>query len=540
MKAMISMSSRRNHTALLLWSLILLTFSVCVPVSFAGATPVNAEETLRLGERMYREGILPSGERMQAVVTGDHAIPGTTFTCESCHLRSGFGGYDENLLVPAITGPQLFKQLFPQVEKRAQRTVATPRPRPPYSDATLARAIREGTDATGRSLQAAMPRYPLNAGDMAIMTSYLKSLSSQFSPGASAAVLRFATVITDDVEERAKEDMLLPLLGFVDARNRQAALSNQVAKTGKGSFVLMRDDMMTSVAQPLSLSIWRLSGKPETWRTQLDEYYRNEPVFALVGGISASQWQPVHSFCEDNRIPCLIPNTDFPALSRKSWYTLYLSRGYYDEGEAAAEYLSRVVEDGEGKAVVEVVRDSPEGLALSRGFLERWRESGHKPPVTVMLKGGEDLDPGVIRQLLAKERPVAVLLWDGKRAATDLPALAAVPHPPAMVFVSSKYAADSLSSLDENLRKMTYLTYRKEVNQGQLLSQILTLALMDMKGNYYRDYLVDLLGMMGEVELRPHGRLTFGPTQRYLSRGGVARLPNGERAALVAETGGGN
>jgi hypothetical protein len=532
-----AMMSRRNHPALLLRCLVLLHLTVCVPGSFAGGDAVNAEETLRLGERMYREAILPTGESMQAVVSPD-AIPGTIFTCESCHLRSGFGGFDENLFVPAINGSQLFKQLLPQIEKRAQRTVPASRPRPPYSDATLARAIRDGIDATGRPLQSAMPRYQLGDNDMAIMISYLKTLSSQFSPGATAEVVRFATVVTDDVDERAKVEMLLPLLGFVDARNRQAALSKQVTKAGKGSFVLMRDDMMTSVAQPLSLSIWHLSGKPESWRSQLDEYYRKEPVFALLGGISASQWQPVHSFCEDNRIPCLIPNTDFPALSRKSWYTVYLSRGYHDEGEAAAEYLSRVVEDREGKAVVEFVRDSPEGLALSRGFLERWRDSGHKPPVTVMLKAGEDLDPGVIRQLLAKKRPAAVLLWDGKGAATGLQALAAVPHPPAMVFVSGKYAADSLSSLDQNLRKMTYVTYRKEVNQGQLLSQVLTLALMDMKGNYYRDYLIDLLGMMGGVELRPHGRLTFGPTQRYLSKGGVARLSTGGRATLVAETGG--
>ena len=83
-----------------------------------------------------------------------------------------------------------------------------------------------------------------------------------------------------------------------------------------------------------------MKGPAETWRVQLEEYNRKEPAFALLGGITNGSWKPIHQFSEDNRIPCIFPNTDFPVISDKDWYTLYLSKGYYQEGEGAARYLN--------------------------------------------------------------------------------------------------------------------------------------------------------------------------------------------------------
>jgi ABC-type branched-subunit amino acid transport system substrate-binding protein len=292
-----------------------------------------------------------------------------------------------------------------------------------------------------------------------------------------------------------------------------------------------------------------LKGSPDTWRTQLEEYNRKEPVFALLGGMTDGVWQPIHQFCEENQIPSIFPITDFPVISQTDWYTLYLSKGYYHEGEGAARFLN---DRGElkGKPIIQIVRDTREGQALSKGFQEAWRDLEQKAPVTVILKAGETLTAEFLQQKLAQEKPAAIILWDGPESLKTLEMLAAGKDSPTMVLVSSSYLGRSMYSLNEKVRDFTYMTYpygitqspeeksqylmvplkkfNEEANavatnrisqQSYILTLILDMTLIEMRGNYYRDNLLDVIGTFMDLDVPLYDRLSFGPGQRYASKG---------------------
>jgi hypothetical protein len=539
---------------------------------------------LRLGERIYREGILPSGKPVEAVVKGDITVEGSMFSCQNCHMRAGLGSLEGGIYSPPTNGAYLFKpfQAYSsasyentpfvphQIVEYNQSLYQKPPNRPVYTDESLANALWGGIDSSGRIMNDVMPRYLLEDGEMKLLISYLKSLSSESPPGVSDKTICFATIITDDVSLEDRNALLVPLENFIRNKN----LTNFFEPgTGLRTTAFrsrhMAEVTLTSLGvaiRKLSLSRWVLKGSPETWRSQLEDYYRKEPVFALLGGITNGDWQPIHQFCEENHIPCLFPITDFPVISRTDWYTLYLSKGYYQEGEGAARFLNDKVELKD-KPIVQFVRDSREGRALARGFQETWRDFGQKAPVTVILKAGEALTAEFLQQALAREKPAAIILWDGPESLKTLEMLAAGKNGPAIVLVSSSFLGRGMLSMNEQVRDFTCMTYpygmsrspgeqitssmgvkkfNTEANtmaairitqKSYDLTVVLDMAIARMKGNYYRDNFLDVIDCLMDLDLPLYERLSFGPGQRYASKGCyIVQLSQGEKPGLIKKS----
>lgn len=550
----------------------LVVFTISNTYAAQNNTDRSAEDKIRLGEQMYREGILPSGEPLRAYVKGDLPVPGTAFSCVSCHLRSGLGSVEGGVFTPPTNGDKLFQPFQLHFKGLEQKYFPLSDRRPAYTDETLAEVIRSGTTPTGGVLNDVMPRYLLDDADMALLISYLKELSLRYSPGVSATAIHLATVITDEVSPEDRDAMLAPLEQYINTKNNQAKAYKTIGNRSRQ----MAENMLVSkelATRNLTLSRWVLKGPPDTWRKQLEEYYRREPAFALLGGISYGEWKPVHDFSEENRIPCLFPMTNLPVISETDWYTLYPSKGYYQEGEAAARYLNGSDALTKGAPVVQVVRDSAEGRALAAGFRQTWLDLGRQAPTTLILKAGQAVTKDLLRRAV-KKKTAALIMWDGPEMLPALETFAAKGNRPAMVFVSSRSLGKSLWRLPEKIRRFTYITYpytftqkvayssmgnatvqddrQKSLSQANMtiksnaqeitsldntLTQILTMALMDMRGNYYRDNFFDVIGMIADQPSPIFGRLSFGPGQRYASKGCyIVQLTEGPGAELVKKS----
>lgn len=334
--------------------------------AFNTATAGDADD----GRRIYREGILPSGEALTAVVAGDVPVLGTQFSCQSCHGQSGMGAAEGTYIVPPIAGQFLFAE--------------SPQPaRPAYDQESLARLLRDGVTPGGRNLGELMPRYRLGDDDVADLAAFLANLSSGWSPGVDDTQIHFATVITDDATDAERDAVLAVLTTFIEEKNRQTRLEGE--RWDRGDTPASR---LPTVHRDWVLDVWELTGPSETWGEQLERHYRDNPVFAMLSGLSHQSWGPVGRFCERNEIPCLFPGADVTETEQGDFYTLYYSRGLELEADLIANHIAgqsvssivqvycaagprqaakrlRVQLEGSGTRIDDVVFDCNEPLPLA-------------------------------------------------------------------------------------------------------------------------------------------------------------------------------
>lgn len=510
---------------------------------------VTSEEAMRLGERMYREGILPSGEPMRARLQGDVEFDGTMFSCSSCHLRSGMGSLEGTVITQPTTGAWLYRPLVgaemkPESQAKVPKRLDPPPFRPAYTDALLARSMWVGKDAGGRELHWAMPRFPLARDDMAIMVHYLKNLSVEWSPGVDDTTLRFATVVSHDVSDVDRAAMVETLQAHVRDHNSQARQEERRAVSGP-----FYKEEKNAPYRRYALDVWELTGDRSTWPAQLESYNRERPVFALLGGLVNGSWAPVHEFSERHQIPCLFPLTDEPVLSDGDWYTMYFSRGFSQEGDTAARFLHRSEVVLADAPVVQVGRDLPGSRELMRGFTEA-RASVRRPaPIDRILAPEEPLDGQLLERLVAEHPGAVLVLWLEPQDPEALARLAASGSPPPAVILSESLLGEALWSLPESIRGFTYVTYPHALAEDEQRSRIsvarwleakrlpvtnfdiqakmyfvgwmLSGVVKKMRDDFYRDYALDIVGMMRDqyYSIAVYPRLSFGPGQRYASKG---------------------
>ncbi len=486
-------------------------------------TPTFASEQSRLeGQKMYREGIRPSGEPVTALVAGDVPILGTQFSCQNCHGRSGMGGAEATYIVPPIAGPFLFAE--------------SPQPaRPAYDKDSLARLMREGVTPSGRIMDPLMPRYLLTDEEMASLADYLATLSAGNSPGVDDKVIRFATVVTEQATPEQRAAVMAVIETFAGEKNRQTRLEGR--RLDRGS---TPSSKLPTVFREWKVEQWTLTGPSEGWLEQLENLYRDTPVFALLGGLSPDSWGPMGRFCETHEIPCLLPGTGAPQAQKNDFYTLHFSRGLELEADLVATHLAKhpapavfqVHCDGQAVAAVNELESSLKIAGVATDT------------ITVDCSGSIDVDD-VVSPLRA-QAGVATVLWLNRAQLDSLQG--ALPAGP--LYLSSTLLDGQFEGLSSPMSALTFLVhpYRLpgeadsalmrfrawakgrgiEVTHPRLQAEAFfaCLATSDAVAHlgrfFVRDYVLDMLdhaqGLAAYVPAYP--RPSLGPGQRFLSKGG--------------------
>ncbi|HYK02218.1 MAG TPA: c-type cytochrome [Thermoanaerobaculia bacterium] len=272
------------------------------------------------GRQIYVSGSGSSGVPITASVGGSSELPATLLPCVNCHRADGRGIAEGGVVPSNITWLELTKPY----------KAATPngRRRPAYNEQSLRRAIAEGIDSAGNPLHAAMPRYAMPPDDFSDLVAYLKVLGGENVPGVTATAVRVGTIVP---ESAAGAQMT-------------AVLSAYLEDAGEIHGRRVTVDVMTLA--------------------KLDAALRNDPPFALAGGLIAGADALVEEAVERAAIPLVLPVSTRSDASAGNVQRFYLSPGMEEQLHGLLRFTGQA-------ARVVVVAGNDETTAIARRVIAR-------------------------------------------------------------------------------------------------------------------------------------------------------------------------
>ena len=521
---------------------------------FKAASKEVVSDSVAAGRAIYLHGILTNGKPLVGTHADGMSIQGANTACVNCHQHSGLGAKEGHNTIPPITGRYLFRPIGRSQENLDLPFVIGMRPdRAPYTDETLARAVREGVDADGNALRYLMPRFNLDDADMVALIAYLRSLDQRKVPGVSNTVLHFATIITPDADPVKREGMLSVVRQFFADRNAsQRAPSPRLLSTHKVSFKAPRQ---------WQLHVWELKGPASTWNAQLKRYLEQEPVFAVLSGLGGASWAPVQAFCESEGIPCLFPNVEAPpAVDSHSFYSLYFSPGVDLEADLIARHILDSTRGSPTRTVTQVYRSGESGVPAATFLAKVLKTDGIR--VTSHALPADAQAGDVADAVSAASGADAMVLWLHQK---DIAALGAPPREPEAVFMSGLMGGLENAPLPADWRSRVNIAYPVDLPEQRrvrldyplgwfrfrripivdlpvqvdtyLACGILSETLNGMSDTFMREYLVERVQNMLEHRILTgyFPRLSLATGQRFASKGGyIVKFAGADGNRLMA------
>jgi ABC-type branched-subunit amino acid transport system substrate-binding protein len=266
------------------------------------------------GKQFYQKGESASGEA-RALLSGDLDLPAASFPCSNCHGLKGEGGSEGGLQPPPIQWASL---------KSPRVSALTRNERPPYNEATLARAISSGIDSSGARLHPGMPRYLMTPAQMADLVAYLKKIGKEADPEPGLSV--------DGIRIGAALPMTGPLMRIgEDVKSALGAYFNEINSeggiNGRRFELIVRDSRGDG------------PGTFEATRQLIEQ----DQVFALVGSFEPRGSDAANELLKRAEVPLVGPLTLSPrAHAEANRFVFYLLPSSADQAAALVDFIGSV------------------------------------------------------------------------------------------------------------------------------------------------------------------------------------------------------
>ncbi len=492
----------------------------------------TALSAAQLGEVIYKSGMLANGGPLRGVRSDGVRVAGAQAACIHCHRASGLGGAEGNQLIPPIVGSILRapgQRSAPRAGRSNTNISRSEHPahtRAAYSAQSFAQAMVEGVHPSGTPMGYLMPRYALDSSSLAQLWAYLDTLSVGQAVGVDGRALHLATVVTADAPPAARDATLSIISGCLAERSP-------------------RPSGQPGAALPWKHHVWKLGANPALWPQELAHYQRRQPVFAVVSGASSGNWSPIHQFCEQNTLPCVLPNTASVDDTQASHWSFYFSRGTSLEAAALAQQFADSAPPGGWQRIVQRTDGSEPALLAARALEKHLLALGIRAKLEQRTLGlPADLALGS-----AMTEQDALVLWLNPNALRQLTEAAAAPRA-GRVIVSGELGGLDDAPLAMAWRERTWMLYPYEhaerrngrilLNAGHWMSrqglvlqpslsrlqgntysacELTVRALQTMRARYSREFFVELLESADEAAVATaYTRFTLGPGQRFGSK----------------------
>jgi len=495
---------------------------------------------IELGKRIYRDGILPNGQPLQARGAGNAVIKGTQISCISCHRRSGFGTSEGKDQAPAVIGKILFNQRTQTYRELSSVRLSGAGARPAYTEDSLLVAINKGTDSSGRELNPLMPRFNLSKADLKILVKYLNSIKEAGFPGVEEKTIHFATVFTPGTSAKQKsivEQTINALFKDYDSQERhQRRRATNAPWHKQWQYDSYRD---------LKLHSWSLTGDPATWHKQLQKYYKKQPVFAILNGIGELNWQPIDEFCEQQEIPCLFPTTEIPVKPNQHYYTIYFTDGVKQEARSIAQHLQN---NHNAQSVVIQIHNEQMGHTAATELVHALDGKNIKV-IDVAIDPKQRLDDKFLNEKITPNKSATLVLWLNTSSITKIARELASNSKIDTIYVSTSIADHAEKTLPQAAKDKTYLvtqtvpeiklrrhllrftpwaksrkidiTDPRIASNAYFAALVTTHAIKNMRAHLSREYMIEHIehGMERGVFYSVYPNFTLGPNQRIGSKG---------------------